>query len=191
MKVGRRQSRDVVLNVDYVTESRSADYDLRLVRLNSRKPINGELPCILTHAQYYQLSRALAEGVFTTRFFKSDVKKWRLLAKRGKILQKCDNNGDICVKTSSNGEVMNFQGSPLSLRYHGVWYLAGLGATSNMTESKTIRFTPLWTVNSWISTTIHEIDSKCRFTASQKETDVVCEGLKIEGLVKSGNVVLP
>lgn len=191
VKIGRRESRDVILNVDYVTESVLSDYDLRLVRLNeksAKQHRKNPLPCILTHSQYHQLSRALAEGVFTTRFYKSDVKRWRLLAKRGKIAKKCKHNGDICVKTSSNGKTLNFQGSPLSLRYQGVWYLAGLGVTDNMTHSKIVRFTPLWTVNNWIATTIHEIENKCQFESSKKRLHAKCEGLQIEGVVQSDQV---
>ena len=184
VKVGRRELRDVVLSVDYMTESKSAEYDLRLVRLSKkRKKHNGVLPCILAHEQYHQLSRVLSEGVFTTKFFKNDSKKWRLLAKRGKIMKTCDNNGDICLRSTSNGDMTNFQGSPLSLRYQGMWYLAGLGVSTNLTNSKVLKFTPLWTVNSWIATTIHEIDTKCTLSSTQEGTKSLCSDLNIEGLV--------
>lgn len=111
------------------------------------------------------------------------------MAKRGKIISKCENNGDICLRASSNGDNTNFEGSPLSLRYQGVWYLAGLGISANVTKSNIVRFTPLWTVNSWIATTIHEIDSKCQFQTSKLGTNALCERLNIKGLVDSNSVI--
>lgn len=189
VKVGRKESRDIALNIDHSTDSTAADFDLRLVRLVSKKNSDlNQLPCILTHAQYHQLSLAIPEAVFTTRLFSNETRKWRLLAKRGKIVQKCDNNGDICLNIKTPVP-LNLQGSPLSIRYQGIWYLAGLGSTVNSTEAKHPRFTPLWTVKEWIATTIHEIDTKCHFHANEGKTNVLCENLQLNGIVKTDQVL--
>lgn len=188
-KVGRKESRDIALNIDHASDSTAADFDLRLVRLvSSKKPKSDILPCILTHAQYHELALAVPEAVFTTRVYINETRKWRLLAKRGKILKKCGNNGDICLNMKSSNP-LNLQGSPLSIRYQGVWYLAGLGATVNSTEAENPRFTPLWTVKEWIATTIHEIDTKCRFHTKKDQTNVLCENLNLKGVVESDHIL--
>ncbi|XP_045174915.2 insulin-like growth factor-binding protein complex acid labile subunit [Mercenaria mercenaria] len=188
-KVGRKESREIALNIDHASDSMAADFDLRLVRLvSSKKSESDLLPCILTHSQYHQLSLAIPEAVFTTRRYVNETRKWRLLAKRGKMVKKCDNNGDICLNIKSSSD-LNLQGSPLSIRYQGVWYLAGLGTTANSTEVKFPRFTPLWTVKEWIATTIHEVDTKCRFHTKHKKTNVLCENLNLKGVVKTDQVL--
>lgn len=188
-KVGRKESREIALNIDHSSDSIIADFDLRLVRLaSSKKSTSDILPCILTHAQYHELSLAIPEAVFTTRLYNNETGKWRLLAKRGKILKKCDNNGDICLNIKSSNH-LNLQGSPLSIRYQGVWYLAGLGTTVNSTEAKYPKFTPLWTVKEWIATTIHEVDTKCRFHTKKGKTNVLCENLDLKGLVQTDQIL--
>jgi hypothetical protein len=189
VKVGRKDSRAIAVNIDHYSDSYAPDFDLRLVRLTSKsKPDEDQLPCILTHTQYHQLSRAVPEAVVTTRLYKNATKKWNLLAKRGKLVQKCDNNGDICLKIRSSDH-LNLHGSPLSIRYQGIWYLAGLGTTVNSTESRFVRFTPLWSVTDWIASTIHEIDTKCQFQTKKGKASVLCEDLKLKGLVNTEEVV--
>ncbi|KAL4224692.1 hypothetical protein ACF0H5_015387 [Mactra antiquata] len=190
VKVGRKEAREVALSIDHSSTSSVSDFDLRLVRLTSKeKSRSRDLPCILTHAQYHQLSRTIPEAVFTTRLLNKTSQKWRLLAKRGKIQSKCDNNGDICLRMKPSGD-LNLQGSPLSLRYQGFWYLAGLGVTPNATEAQYQRFTPLWTVKQWIATTIHEIDSKCKFhSKKRKSLSVLCENLQLQGVLDSKNIL--
>lgn len=189
-KVGRKESREIALNIDHSSDSMATDFDLRLVRLATKKTSDESeiLPCILTHAQYHQLANAIPEAVFTMRRYINETRKWRLLARRGKIEKKCDNNGDICLRIKTP-EDLNMQGSPLSIRYQGIWYLAGLGMTANSTEVKFPRFTPLWTVNDWIATTIHEVDNKCQFVTRDKKTNVLCENLNLKGVVESDQVL--
>ncbi|XP_060568140.1 insulin-like growth factor-binding protein complex acid labile subunit [Ruditapes philippinarum] len=189
-KVGRKESRQIALSIDYSTDQTANDFDLRLIRLATKRTYDDSetLPCILTHSQYHQLATVIPEAIFTVRRYTNETRKWKLLAKRGKIAKKCDNNGSICVRVKTP-EQLNMQGSPLSLRYQGIWYLAGLGITVNSTELKSSKFTPLWTVNEWLAATIYEIDKKCRFLTTDKKTNVLCENLSLNGVLKSDKVL--
>ena len=182
VKVGRRESRKIALSLDYPNEANAVEFDMRLIRLvereqKKRKPT--EFPCLLTHAQYFQLSRVLTEGVSTARTLKNG--NHRLLARRGKLLNKCEGNSDICLKIKGTVKDVNMYGSPLSLRYQGIWYVAGIGTGTNMTVNER-SFTPLWGVANWIANAMHEIDTKCNFQATNGDTRTLCENLKIPGV---------
>ena len=182
VKIGRRESRKIALSIDYPNEANAVDFDMKLIRLvdrerRKRKP--KDIPCLLTHTQYFQLSRALSEGVSTSHTFRKNSN--RLLARRGKLLNKCEGNTDICFKIKGNANDVNFYGSPLSLRYQGLWYVAGIGTGTNRT-AKERSFTPLWGVADWVANAMHEIDSKCNFQSTNGDTRTLCENLKISGV---------
>ena len=187
IKIGRRESRKVALSVDYPNEANAVEFDMKLVRLvSSRKKSRKQrdIPCLLTHAQFYQLSRAISEGVSTSRARKNGGQQYRLLARRGKLLRKCDGNNDICLRFKGDAKHMNFYGSPLSMRYQGVWYVAGIGTGTNMTATERT-FTPLWEVSSWIANAMHEIDTKCNFQSTNGDTRTLCENLQIPGIAET------
>lgn len=191
--IGKGDSRAVALHVDYITNTDAANYDFRLVRLVSKRRAlsrKDNSPCILTHTQYHQLSHALPEGIFTTRLYHKESQQWRLSVKTGEILLKCGGNGDICVKPKHTLQNGSQHGSPLSMRYQGVWYLAGLGSMVNDYDTKYQKFTPLWAVKDWIASVIHEIDNKCTFQTKKGNPLVLCEGLRLKGVltVYSGKV---
>ena len=185
VKVGRKHARDIILSVDHVGGTNTHNFDLRLLRLAKHsKSSTDVLPCLLTHSQFHQLSQQLRYGVYTSRTNRGG--KWRLVTKRGKLLSKCDSMSDICVRATGVKNVTGFhvQGSPLSLQYEGMWYLAGLGSVVPDVHN-VATFTPLWGVSNWLANTMHEIDSKCTFEMKAKNKTVTCKQLSLDGHLHS------
>ena len=187
VKVGRRESRKIALSIDYPNDANAVEFDLKLVRLvekDRRKQTPRDIPCLLKHAQFYQLSRAITRGVSTSRAFKKNNKQYRLLARAGKLLNKCGGKNDVCLKFKGTSNDLNFYGSSLSMRYQGIWYVAGLGVGTNMAEGQKA-FTPLWGAAGWIANAMHEIDTKCTFQATNGKSRALCENLKIPGVAET------
>ncbi|XP_052802182.1 insulin-like growth factor-binding protein complex acid labile subunit isoform X1 [Mya arenaria] len=187
VKIGRKESRKILLSVDHVTAPGVKEFDLRLIRLApNRKRDNSLLPCILSHSQFYQLSKEMNEAIHTTKVYKNETGKWRLQAKRGILLPKCKKISSICVRSYRTDSGEHTYGSPLSLRYQGVWYSAGLGMDNELAKRSEINFTPLWTVTDWMGSTIHEIDSKCKFQLKKNTPPLaLCENLEFRGHLES------
>ncbi|KAH3752623.1 hypothetical protein DPMN_187244 [Dreissena polymorpha] len=193
LKIGRKESRDILLSVDFDSDVSVADFDVRLVKLVPKSRDHSTvIPCILSHAQFYHLSRVLSTAVFTTRLYQNETQKWRLSAKRGKLLRRCDHSSDICVRFRfpNGSENTNIQGSPLSLNYQGVWYLAGLGDSRNTTQNAIQTFTPLWSVSNWIANTIYEVDTKCKLHKRKNQPmSGQCEELALQGTLYSDRIL--
>ena len=184
VKVGRRESRKIALSVDYPNEANAVEFDLKLVRLverDKRKQTTRDIPCLLKHAQFYQLSRAITRGVSTSRVSKNSDQRYRLQARAGKLLSKCGGKNYICLKFKGTTKNLNYYGSPLSMRYQGIWYVAGLGVGTNISETGR-EFTPLWNAAGWIANAMHEIDTKCTFQSTNGDSRALCENLKIPGV---------
>lgn len=184
VKIGRRESRKIALSFDYPNEANAVEFDLKLVRLvenDKRKRKPRDIPCLLTHVQFYQLSRAITKGVSTSRAFQNGSQQYRLLSRGGKLQNKCSAKNDICLKFRGDAKNLDFYGSPLSMRYQGIWYVAGIGVGTEMKESKK-SFTPLWGVADWIANAMHQIDTKCTFQSTNGDTRALCENLEIPGV---------
>jgi len=114
--------------------------------------------------------------------------RWEMAAgyKTRTVTSTYDRMSDICVRASGVKNMTGFhvQGSPLSLQYEGMWYLAGLGSVVPDTQS-VATFTPLWGVSNWLANTMHEIDSKCTFEMRAKNKTVTCKQLSLDGHLHS------
>ncbi|KAL3841554.1 hypothetical protein ACJMK2_019678 [Sinanodonta woodiana] len=185
VKVGAKEERKILLSIDYPQRVIIPDYDISLIRLTPRASgkVSSQQPCVLTYSQYHQLSRATGEAVFSSLNSDSVGQRTRLTVRTGKIYKECPEKGLICLKMRGRNTTLPIEGVPLSLRYQGIWYFAGLGH-SMMKDTGYGAFTPLWNLANWINSVIQEIDTKCEFKNEKGESSKLCKAFNIPGVTQ-------